>query len=158
MSSKNLMKYPLIEHESIPFQTFAIMCFFIILVTQHNVNKRAYVVQKKQTVKPEHALDIMVLECSFFAFKNNCSVIGVVDFLGAKRSSKIIITNKLQNSERWLYAAQGIVVLVIFETAINAASMEKFFLKKKPKSCKARLSIEKFDAMKKVLIVMVAKC
>ena len=44
-----------------------------------------------------------------------------------------MITNKLHNSERWFYAAQGIVVLVIFETAINAASMEKFFLKKAKK-------------------------
>ena len=46
---------------------------------------------------------------------------------------KIIITNKLQNSERWFYAAQGVVVLVIFETAINAASMENIFLKKAKK-------------------------
>ena len=41
------------------------------------------------------------------------------------------MTKKLQNSRRCLHAAQGIVVCVIFEIAVNAASKGKFFLEKK---------------------------
>ena len=40
-----------------------------------------------------------------------------------------------RDSRRCLHATQGIVVLVIFETAVNAASMGKFFSKKRSTLC-----------------------
>ena len=48
-------------------------------------------------------------------------------------------------------AAQGVVVLVIFETEVNAGSVEIFSQKTYhfvPKTCKARLRIENLRAIK----------
>ena len=44
-------------------------------------------------------------------------------------------TKKLRNSGHCLYAAQGIVVLVIFETAVNATIKENFSRKKNAAIC-----------------------
>ena len=53
--------------------------------------------------------------------------------------------------------SSGYVVLAIFETVVNAASVGKFYLEDvalSAKSCKARLSIKKFAYDKKVLNAM----
>ena len=48
------MKYALIEHESNPFQTFAIVCSSSFFVTLHNMHKRAHVVQQAGTCATYH--------------------------------------------------------------------------------------------------------